>query len=306
MNLGYTKTHHNNMKKTTLKTSPPTSKDSSKPATVSNTFKAFSDYDSSEEFDDKKNHQVVQEKVSETTSELQITDISSEIKDSPAHEILDERMWSKASKPQKTKKTYKPRKHALKLKEEEQPAKPLFDEIKPSTTDIDSDIKTLQDFAFTTYWTVWEHDNNSTDWKETGYVPIGTIKTIKEFWNLLNNFHTLKHTSYSFFIMREDIKPIWEDPKNKNGGICSFRIDGQSGMELFTTLSLMIVNNTLTENINTINGISFSIKNNWCLVKIWNDDKTYNIHEAIPPQLIKYFEKKRGFSVRFKEISPEY
>jgi len=61
-----------------------------------------------------------------------------------------------------------------------------------------------------------------------------------------------------YIIMRKGIEPIWEDPRNKNGGTFSVKIDHARGYDVWSTFMIYILGETLTQNMNTINGISVS------------------------------------------------
>ena len=74
-------------------------------------------------------------------------------------------------------------------------------------------------------WKVWVHINNNNDWTLDSYNNIYTINTIGEFWRYFNNFHLLDKINNQYFIMRDHITPIWEDINNRDGGICSIKID---------------------------------------------------------------------------------
>ena len=55
--------------------------------------------------------------------------------------------------------------------------------------------------------------------------------------------------------MRNKIKPIWEDNNNRNGGICSLKIDCYDrnakkdiGCEILTCLCILMMNESFNEN----------------------------------------------------------
>ena len=174
--------------------------------------------------------------------------------------------------------------------------KELFDENK-SYGDLGNDMK------LNSYWTVWVHRTSCTDWKITGYQKVYVINSIGSFWRFFNNFQMLDTYHNNIFIMREEIAPIWEDVNNKFGGICSLKIDStQRGLktdlsvEIFTIISLLIMNETFIANNKNINGISFGIKKRSTLLKLWT--KTYNednnFVKDLPVPLINKFGSLLG------------
>lgn len=125
-------------------------------------------------------------------------------------------------------------------------------------------------------WTVWVHRSENSDWTETDYTHVFDIDSIGTFWRFFNNFHLFDKSKNQFFIMRNKIKPIWEDNENKKGGICSIKFDCYSkpgridvGTEVMILVSLLVMNETLISNGEEINGISYSIKNKSVFIKIW-------------------------------------
>ena len=106
---------------------------------------------------------------------------------------------------------------------------------------------------------VWYHHKKD-DWTINGFKSFYTINNEVDFWKLYNNWDNIggilnKH----FFVMKDNIKPIWEDKDNKNGGCWSFKIFQNQASELWEDLSTLFVTNKLLTN-NECNGISICIK----------------------------------------------
>lgn len=198
--------------------------------------------------------------------------------------------------------------------------KELYDENK-TYGDLGNDKK------LNSYWTVWVHRTNCTDWKITGYQRVYIINSIGSFWRFFNNFQMLNTYQNNIFIMREEIAPIWEDVNNKFGGICSLKIDStQRGLktdistEIFTIMSMLLMNETLVAKNKNINGISFGVKKRSTLIKVWT--KTYDAAndfiKELPVPLINKFNvemQKQSksvlnndgkISIQYKQIKPEY
>ena len=75
--------------------------------------------------------------------------------------------------------------------------------------------------------------------------------------------------------MKEDIKPMWEDEKNKLGGCFSYKVSNKHIEKTWCNLSYCLVGDDLCEDAkvkNLINGITISPKKNFCIVKIWFSD----------------------------------
>jgi hypothetical protein len=134
---------------------------------------------------------------------------------------------------------------------------------------------------------LWYHHNND-DWSINGYKKIYTIKNGIEFWKLYNNFDLIGGVLFKhFFLMKSDIKPIWEDEKNKNGGCWSFKIFENQSNELWENLSTLFVTNNILNNDDCV-GISICLKkNNYCVVKIWNTCNNNNSIKNINKEILK-------------------
>ena len=73
-------------------------------------------------------------------------------------------------------------------------------------------------------WVLWYHNPNDTNWDISSYKVISKITTIDEYWNTYEFIKNNIIENSMLFIMREGIQPLWEDPKNIDGGCWSFKI----------------------------------------------------------------------------------
>jgi hypothetical protein len=162
------------------------------------------------------------------------------------------------------------------------------------------------DLHFENKWHVWVRQNNSTDWSIKSYKDKYCINSISTFWKVFNNFHKLDHYNYNFFIMKEmangkSIEPTWEAELNKKGATCSLRIDITQSMDLMQQACFLLFNESLIDTPDIINGISYSIKNNWAFIKIWVKVNV-DISDHLPDSLLSMYPK---ISIQHKGIVPE-
>jgi hypothetical protein len=141
---------------------------------------------------------------------------------------------------------------------------------------------------FTNKWNLWFHyDKNN--WSIDGFKNIYTITNSETFWKLYNNWDTIggilgKH----YFLMKDNIKPIWEDENNINGGCWSFKILNNVAYEIWEELSILLVCNELLQNKDDCIGLSISIKkNNYSVIKIWNKNSYNNSINNINPIILE-------------------
>jgi hypothetical protein len=107
------------------------------------------------------------------------------------------------------------------------------------------------------------------------------------------------------FMMREGIKPTWEDPKNRNGGCFSYKVSNKNVYKVSKELSYVVVGNTISKQlsyVNCVNGITISPKKNFCIIKIWMSDCSNQNPSVVTTDL-------KGLSPQgclFKKHTPEY
>ena len=141
--------------------------------------------------------------------------------------------------------------------------------------DNDNDIKNnnaINDcfpFAYKLYF----HDPYLDDWSENSYCFLHYIKTIHDYW-IINDIIKDKLNKGMFFIMKENIFPIWDNEDNKNGGTFSFKILKNNAGEMWNIICGYVLMDKLykfgeNNNIRVINGLSISPKKDYCIVKIW-------------------------------------
>lgn len=89
-----------------------------------------------------------------------------------------------------------------------------------------------------------------------------------------------------YIIMRKGIEPIWEDPKNSNGGTFTIKMSHDKGYDVWSAFIMYMVGETMTFDMNSINGITVSYisdsynfnnqqnnnttNNNYTYIKIWD------------------------------------
>jgi hypothetical protein len=143
------------------------------------------------------------------------------------------------------------------------------------------------DSNFIDNWNVWYHHTKDI-WTIDGYKKIYTITNKIDFWKLYNNWNSIDGiTGKHYFLMKNDVNPIWEDKVNVNGGCWSFKINDNMAGELWEDLSVLLVTNELVENCEVV-GLSIAVKkNNTCVVKIWNTNSMNNSIKHINKDILK-------------------
>lgn len=131
-----------------------------------------------------------------------------------------------------------------------------------------------EDIFLNDIWGLHFHDPYDNNWNYDSYMNLGTMSTVREFWNYQNSLGE-KVQNGMFFIMREHIFPCWDDENNRHGGCLSIKILKQDLVQFWETVSMRLLGETLllpefrSLHWDQVNGISSSPKKHFCIVKIW-------------------------------------
>ena len=154
-------------------------------------------------------------------------------------------------------------------------------------------------------WNLYYHLPHDKNWELSGYTIImNSIDTAEKVISLNETVteHVVKNCM--LFIMRVGITPMWEDPRNRNGGCFSYKVINKQVHELWKNLFYLLCGEALCvdpSHSKHINGITISPKKNFCIIKIWLDTSQYqdpNMIVSIPNLL------KQG--CLFKKHEPEF
>jgi len=122
-------------------------------------------------------------------------------------------------------------------------------------------------------WCLWFHELFNNDWSIESYKKLYTFDNIAEFWILYNNIKSLNNGMY--FLMKNDILPIYEDINNINGGYWSIKIPNDESLKIWTDLSIELIRGNLDKK-NIVSGLTISYKKKFYIIKIWIKDKKHN------------------------------
>jgi hypothetical protein len=154
-------------------------------------------------------------------------------------------------------------------------------------------------------WTLWAHLPHNTDWSIKSYIPISTFTTVEDTIAVTENLPSILVENCMLFIMREGIKPTWEDPRNRNGGCFSYKVVNKNVYKVWKDLTYVLVGDTISkqkEFVNSVTGITISPKKNFCIVKIWLSNCN-NQNPAVVTNDVKGIIPQ---GCLFKKHTPEY
>ena len=128
-----------------------------------------------------------------------------------------------------------------------------------------------------TTWTLYYHLIDNDMWDISSYVKLVTFTSLEDIINYYKYIDEDICKKSMLFLMRKNIKPIWEDTENINGGCYSFKIQNRLIHNVWKNISYnLVAEKFLQENQNIINGVSISPKKYFCILKIWINDKTFS------------------------------
>ena len=121
-------------------------------------------------------------------------------------------------------------------------------------------------------WILWAHLPHDTDWSLKSYMKIYEFNTVEQAITITETLPPVLVTNCMLFLMRKGINPIWEDERNRNGGCFSYKIPNKDVPDAWKQLSYSLVGETMSDNkklLPHINGITISPKKNFCIIKVW-------------------------------------
>lgn len=121
-------------------------------------------------------------------------------------------------------------------------------------------------------WNLWAHLPHDPDWTVNSYKKIFRFTTVEETVAITESLPEGLVKNCMLFVMKDGIAPMWEDPKNKNGGCFSYKVSNKNVYEVWRDLTYVLIGGAISSNssfVNSVTGITISPKKNFCIVKIW-------------------------------------
>lgn len=165
------------------------------------------------------------------------------------------------------------------------------------------------DIPFNNKWCLWYHYDTSS-WSKNSFKSLMTISTVGELWTMVDSLLSTDNIMLEhMYIMRDGIMPIWEDPKNRDGGCWSIKVDLKDSLNTFIKiLAIVLGENSLIaengENLSKhITGVSFCSKNVYSvIIQCWCDDKQLNKVSLLNPKISENYVAE----IIFRSHVPEY
>ena len=153
-------------------------------------------------------------------------------------------------------------------------------------------------------WVLWAHLPHDTDWSLKSYIQLMSLSSMEEVIALYNSIPPAMVKNCMLFLMRQNIKPMWEDPNNKAGGCFSFKVTNKSVPEVWKHVSYLLTGESLSEDKafqDNITGITISPKKSFCILKIWMKSLDFQ-----NPRVISEVKGLQVGGCLFKKHKPNY
>jgi hypothetical protein len=154
-------------------------------------------------------------------------------------------------------------------------------------------------------WILWAHLPQDPDWTVKSYKKIYTFKNVEETVGITESLPADFIKNCMLFIMKEGVAPMWEDPKNRNGGCFSYKVSNKTVVDVWRELTYGLIGDTISTNstfVNSVTGITISPKKNFCIVKIWLTNCEHQNPQIVTSD-IKHLIPQ---GCLFKKHTPEY
>ncbi|KAH9504763.1 Eukaryotic translation initiation factor 4E type 3-B [Bulinus truncatus] len=130
-----------------------------------------------------------------------------------------------------------------------------------------------------TSWTFWIDRSvrgTTVQQYESSLTKIYTVDTVQGFWSVYNHIPEPSKLSirYSYHLMREQRRPVWEDEENSEGGNWTFKCKKQDTEDVWKQLLLAAIGEQLSDCMSEgddVIGVSVSIRDRDDLILIWNN-----------------------------------
>ena len=143
---------------------------------------------------------------------------------------------------------------------------------------------------------------------ENQVIKIAEFETIEDFWAIFQ--HLRKPDScrpgIQFQLFRADIKPIWEDINNKNGGKVTIKLRKDFTTIIWEEMIFAIIGDVLPENIKyEINGIVVASRKDFNKLQIWFKNWSEEKNNIIEEHIRDLLQMPPEVNLEFKQFFPE-
>lgn len=141
---------------------------------------------------------------------------------------------------------------------------------------MEKNTKALQLSHPLTFW--YQKFTKGEDKFEDSLLPVANISTVEEFWHCYQHFKRPSELAIGTYVylFKKDVKPVWEDEANKNGGAFVLRFSREHCDRLWEDILLGFI--SAEEKLHSeLNGLRMKLKKDYAEIDFWvstvDDDK---------------------------------
>ncbi|GIY75199.1 eukaryotic translation initiation factor 4E [Caerostris extrusa] len=129
-------------------------------------------------------------------------------------------------------------------------------------------------------WSLWFYKNDRTKSWEENLMKIITFEYVEDFWAVINHLEPVNKLQMGcdYALFKGDIKPMWEDVQNKQGGRWLLNVQkSQRNTELnnyWIEILLCLIGESFDEASDNVNGAVVQIRNKGDKLAVWTADIT--------------------------------
>jgi translation initiation factor 4E len=164
-------------------------------------------------------------------------------------------------------------------------------ERKNSLNDSVSEKHKLQDT-----WSFWFYKcDMSREWKDN-LLHITDVSTVEDFWAIQHRIKPVESLSdgCDYIVFKHGIKPMWEDPRNANGGRIVLNIDKKNVLSFLSkiwlnSLLFLIGSSYDDDESDNINGLVINVRTKLNRISLWTCNfENKSLQEKIAKRFMKY------------------
>tara|TARA_Y100001958_G_C21244817_1_gene574154 strand:+ start:341 stop:847 length:507 start_codon:yes stop_codon:yes gene_type:complete len=158
-------------------------------------------------------------------------------------------------------------------------------------------------YNLNTKWVLWCHSLTNKNWDKDSYNKIYEIKNLYDYNSFIEIIEKQNYFDSMFFLMRDNIYPIWEDENNVDGCSLTIKIPSSDVKKEWDNLVLKCISESIhkkLENYNNITGLSITPKKEFNIVKIWFRENIKNL-DIIDKQINLYEPYLKFNNIKLKK-----